>query len=502
MATPIVVVDTLQDWQPEFPAVRLVTTGEYLSQEEYSKARDLRVINLCRNYRYLSSGYFCSLLAEPRSHKVIPSVKTLAELSSKSLYGLDLADLHGPVQKSAKAREPNPCERIELCIFFGHCEDALFQDLARQIFDLFRCPLLKVELCHTGQWHIERVRAMHLHECLSPEQKRLFGAALTGYLGKPWRKPRTRSQPRHDLAILHNPREALPPSNALALRKFIRAGKRQGVAVDLIEKKDYVRLAEYDGLFIRETTHIDHYTYRFARKAQAEGMAVIDDPDSILKCTNKVYLAELLAAHHIPAPRSRILCKGAAGSPALDLGFPLVLKVPDGSFSRGVVKANTPGELHRRSEELFHESDLILAQEFLYTDFDWRIGVLHGEPLFACQYYMSRKHWQVVKHSASGRTEEGGFKTWPVESVPRPVVETAVALARLIGDGLYGVDLKQTERGVYVIEINDNPNIDAGIEDAVLGDRLYDAVLAELVRRMEAGSAVDPMNSEGVSHPV
>jgi glutathione synthase/RimK-type ligase-like ATP-grasp enzyme len=31
---------------------------------------------------------------------------------------------------------------------------------------------------------------------------------------------------------------------------------------------------------------------------------VIDDPVSILRCTNKVYLAELLAPAHVPIPRT------------------------------------------------------------------------------------------------------------------------------------------------------------------------------------------------------
>jgi glutathione synthase/RimK-type ligase-like ATP-grasp enzyme len=99
---------------------------------------------------------------------------------------------------------------------------------------------------------------------------------------------------------------------------------------------------------------------------------------------------------------------------------------------------------------------------------------------------MSRAHWQVVKHEASGRSVEGGFKTFAVEDAPTPVVETALRLAALIGDGLYGVDLKQNDNGVYVIEINDNPNLDAGIEDQVLGDRLYERVIAEFVGRLEA----------------
>ena len=36
-----------------------------------------------------------------------------------------------------------------------------------------------------------------------------------------------------------------------------------------------------------------------------------------------------------------------------------------------------------------------------------------------------------------------------------------------------------------MIEINDNPNLEVGIEDAVLKDELYRRVLADLVRRVD-----------------
>ncbi len=48
-------------------------------------------------------------------------------------------------------------------------------------------------------------------------------------------------------------------------------------------------------LFIRETTYVDHHSFRFSRRAEAEGLVVIDDPQSILRCTNKVFLAEAFA---------------------------------------------------------------------------------------------------------------------------------------------------------------------------------------------------------------
>ena len=36
-----------------------------------------------------------------------------------------------------------------------------------------------------------------------------------------------------------------------------------------------------------------------------------------------------------------------------------------------------------------------------------------------------------------------------------------------------------------VIEVNDNPNVDPGVEDAVLGDRLYELILEDLTRRLD-----------------
>ncbi len=72
-----------------------------------------------------------------------------------------------------------------------------------------------------------------------------------------------------------------------------------------------------------------------------------------------------------------------------------------------------------------------------------------------------------------------------MHEAPKAVVELAVKTANLIGDGLYGVDLKQSGDKVVVIEVNDNPNMDAGIEDAYLQDDLYSLVLEEFVRRLE-----------------
>jgi glutathione synthase/RimK-type ligase-like ATP-grasp enzyme len=485
LAEHVLLVEQAGDWKAGFPRLPVVTARDYLSGGDYSAHKQLRVINLCRSYRYLSIGYYCSLLAEARGHKVIPTVRTIQEISSRDIYSLETEELDALVQKLLGRKKPGlQPTAYELVIYFGQCDVKELQPLARQIFETFRCPILKVEFRLHGTWRIGAIKAPPIGT-LTSEQEECFFRALEWYLSQRWRQPRARLNYKYDLAILHDPSEDLPPSNPTALQQFVRAGKSLGVNVDLIQRKDYSRLAEYDALLIRETTQIGHHTFRFAKKADSETMVVIDDPDSIMRCTNKVYLAELLEANRIPRPKTMVLRKENLLEVEDAIPYPVVLKIPEGSFSRGVFKAEDRGELTRIAARLFKESDLILAQEYLYTPYDWRIGILGRKPLYACKYFMSGAHWQIVKHEADGKHEEGAFETVPVEEAPADVVKTALKAANLIGNGLYGVDMKLTDRGPVVIEVNDNPNLDAGIEDKVLGENLYKAVIGEIVSRLD-----------------
>jgi len=54
-----------------------------------------------------------------------------------------------------------------------------------------------------------------------------------------------------------------------------------------------------------------------------------------------------------------------------------------------------------------------------------------------------------------------------------------------VGDGLYGVDIKRVGDKPVVIEVNDNPSIDHGVEDEHLGEALYLRIMQEFLRRME-----------------
>ena len=484
----IIIVERKEDWASYFPSEDIVSAQEYLEQaRDNGQGKRIQVINLCRSYKYLGHGYYCSLLAEARGHKVIPSVRTISELTKKSLYGLALDDLDKPLEKALNNHLYSDTEGFTLTLYFGKTNIEPLQELARQLFEVFPCPILLVEFRRTNGWHIEGIKSGALHK-LREDQEDQFAHSLDSFSRKIWRVPRSPRLARYDLAILHDPQEALPPSNAKALDNFVRVGKTLGIDVELIERKDYARIAEYDGLLIRETTSVDNHTYRFAKKAESEGLVVMDDPASILRCTNKVYLTDLLKSHQLGMPATEILYKERPEDferVGERLGFPLVLKIPDGCFSRGVIKVESQQALLDATAELFEHSVLLLAQEFFYTEYDWRIGVLNRKPIFACQYFMSKGHWQIYNHKAKGQDINGECRTLAVHEAPRAVVDLAVKTANLIGDGLYGVDLKQSGDKVVVIEVNDNPNMDAGIEDAYLQDDLYSLVLEEFVRRLE-----------------
>ncbi|MCZ7582697.1 MAG: RimK family protein [Deltaproteobacteria bacterium] len=477
----LVVVERLSNWPLKVPDVHVVEAKSYIGQTEFTEGRGFRVVNLCRSYRYQSVGYYVSLLAEARGHRPFPRVNTIQDMKSVTLVRYASEDLERLIQRSLA---PLRSRRFVLSIYFGKNVAARYDRLCSQLFSLFHAPLLQAVFVRGDKWQLQSVRPMDIGDV--PESHRPFLVEATAaYLSKRPRRERRDDRAPYNMAILYNPDDPSSPSDDRAIRHFAHAAEELDFDVEIIDKDDYGRLAEFDALFIRETTSVNHHTYRFARRAAAEGLVVIDDPDSILRCTNKVYLAELMNRYKIPTPKTLILSEDNIGAAPELLGLPCILKQPDSSFSQGVVKASTPDELREKAEKLLERSEFIIAQEFLPTPFDWRVGVLDGKPLYACKYHMAAGHWQIVKHRDSGRIGYGRVETIPVDDAPARVVRTALKAAALIGNGLYGVDLKEVGRRVVVIEVNDNPTIEHGEEDGVLKGHLYVRIMHYFLQAIE-----------------
>jgi glutathione synthase/RimK-type ligase-like ATP-grasp enzyme len=292
---------------------------------------------------------------------------------------------------------------------------------------------------------------------------------------------------RAHLAILYTPEEDNAPSNAGALKRFEKSARKLGIETEIITREDYGRIPEFDALFIRDNTSVNGYAYRFARRAAAEGLVVIDHPESTFRCNNKVYIAEMLRTNDLPAPRTMIIHRENLDQVEKQIGFPCILKEPDGTFSTGVKKVENEAELQERAAQFLERSELFIGQEFFPTTFDWRIGILDRKLFYAAKYHMAGSHWQIIQYTQTGAyVQAGDVEAIPLRRVPKLVRDTALRAANLIGDGLYGVDVKQRGKECFVIEVNDNPNIDAGCEDQVLGDETYDRIMQTFLKRIEA----------------
>lgn len=480
----LVVVTREGDWPSDLPGVRVVTARDYLTDPELARLKSARVFNLCRHYRYQAFGYYVSLLAEARGHRPVPTVLTVQDLRTPAVTRVASGELEERMRRTLHEVEG---PRFSLPVYFGRTPEAAHERLAADVFQLFAVPMLRATFVRDENgWELARV--VPVATSAVPEHHKEFAMeAARTFFSRRFRR-RSQRPSRFDLAILYDPNDPTAPSDPRAIERFVDAAERLAIAAEVIGRDEVAsRLMEFDAAFLRVTTSVEHWTYRAARRASAEGLVVVDDPTSILRCTNKVFLAELLARHGVPTPRTVIVGKNGQVESLRAVGLPCIVKQPDSSSSLGVFKAETGAELTELTERLFASSDLLIGQEFVPTEFDWRIGVLDRQPLFAIRYYMAPRHWQIIRHDApTERSRYGRWEAVPVAEVPPAGLELAVRAANLIGDGLYGVDVKQAGDRWLVIEVNDNPNIETGVEDLVLKDELYRSVMGSFLRRLEA----------------
>ncbi len=477
----LIIVDKPSQWNFSLPDVEVVSPNAYITSPIYQSARNIKVLNLCKSYQYQSEGYYVSLLAEARGHKVLPGVSTIQDFRFPSILRYDSQDFDNLIQAAFKHEK---LDKVELNVYFGATRNEVYNKLGRHLFQLVQAPSLRATFSKKTKWVLQSIRPVSLNE-LTPDDKLLLVKAVEQYF---LRKRDYRSdKKKYDLAILVNPDDNNPPSNDRALKRFYRAALETGFNVEFITKNDFDQLIQYDALFIRETTNVNHHSFRFAKKAESLGLIVIDDPVSILKCTNKVYLHELLTANKISTPKAHVITEDNCESLPAKMGFPFILKQPDGAFSKGVHKINDLEQFKKIRESMFEKSDLLIAQEFLPTPFDWRVGVIDGQVIYVCKYFMASEHWQIVNWNAKKEdSREGNFEALAVDQAPSGLLKTALKATSLIGRGLYGVDMKEVDGKFYVIEINDNPNIDAGVEDKMLKEKLYTTIMEVFLNRIKA----------------
>jgi len=273
----------------------------------------------------------------------------------------------------------------------------------------------------------------------------------------------------------------------MAVVKCRDVAERMGHTVEFIFPVDIKKIPKLDALFIRANTDPMNATYVAARMAEMYNVPVIDDPASIRICADKINMYMHLMKNGVSMPKTRFLKNKElddeeARQLFAELGEPLILKEPSTSFSARVEKVSSPEELLKVARRFFKLSDWIVVQEYIESRFDWRIGIINGQLLYACRYIIPSETFKI-QASVNGHIVYCDVESVPAYQVPAGVIELGKQAGNAMGRGLYGVDIKESNEKLYVIEVNDNPSLEGG-EDAH-----YPDMFAKIISYLMTGDA-------------
>jgi glutathione synthase/RimK-type ligase-like ATP-grasp enzyme len=256
----------------------------------------------------------------------------------------------------------------------------------------------------------------------------------------------------------------------------------RGHDVDFIFPVDINKIPKMDALFIRARTDPMNVTYVAAQMAAFHGIPVIDDPTSIRICSDKVNMYSHLMKKNVAIPKTVFLSKNDLSVERVaslfdELGTPLIVKEPSTSFSLRVEKVDDISGFFQVARRFIRLSDWIVAQQYIESKYDWRVGVLGGNLLYACKYTIPSVTFKI-QASVNGHIVYCGVESIPENAIPPHVVRLGKEAATAVGNGLYGVDIKNNNGDAYVIEVNDNPSLESG-EDGCYPD-IYEQIVDHL----------------------
>jgi glutathione synthase/RimK-type ligase-like ATP-grasp enzyme len=245
------------------------------------------------------------------------------------------------------------------------------------------------------------------------------------------------------------------------------------------------KVLKTDALFIRSRTDPLNISFIASKMAEMHGIPVIDDSRSIQICSDKVNMYMHLIKAEVPIPRTEFVKKSDFSEDVTArlleaMHGSLILKEPSTTFGNRVKKVTTLADAHRIAASYLKMSDWIVAQEFIESDEDWKVGVLDGELLYACRYVLPTESQKILAIE-EGEIPDYASESVPQNDVPNEVIQLAIKAARSIGTGLYSVDIKQRGGRQFVIEVNDNPSLESGEDEYY--PRIYNQIISKLMER-------------------
>ena len=165
----LIVTENPKEWITEFEGVQIVTPKQYINSDGFTNQRSIKVINLCKSYQYQSTGYFISLLAEARGHKVLPVTSTMMDFKLPNLAREDAQDFDNLIQEILEKSDVQ--EKCEFTIYFGITKQPALSKIGLLMFNLFQMPIQKVSFQKKDKWSLQSLKPLNYKDLKTDENE-------------------------------------------------------------------------------------------------------------------------------------------------------------------------------------------------------------------------------------------------------------------------------------------------------------------------------------------
>jgi ribosomal protein S6--L-glutamate ligase/tetrahydromethanopterin:alpha-L-glutamate ligase len=178
------------------------------------------------------------------------------------------------------------------------------------------------------------------------------------------------------------------------------------------------------------------------------GLYILNPPHAIERSVDKYHALSLLEEAGLPVPRTVVTERASEALRAFyELGGDVVIKPIFGSRGIGSTRVSNPDVAERIFRALEFHHQVIYLQEFVpHGNYDLRVFVLGGRVLAAM-----RRISNLWKTNVSL-----GAKPAPY-TPSKEIRDLAVKAAEVIGCEVSGVDILESKRGPFIIELNSQP---------------------------------------------
>lgn len=203
------------------------------------------------------------------------------------------------------------------------------------------------------------------------------------------------------------------------------------------------------------------------------GLYILNPPHAIERSVDKYHALALLEEAGLPVPRTVVAERASDALKAFhELGGDVVIKPIFGSRGIGSTRVSDPDVAERIFRALQFHHQVIYLQEYIpHGNYDIRVFVLGGRVLAA------------MRRVAEGWKTNVSLGATPVPYRPtREVEDLAVRASEVVGCEVSGVDILESSRGYYIIELNSQPGW-VGLQ-TVTSVNIADEIIGYVMRRV------------------